>query len=237
MTAALFAGISLLFACGPSQPPSANKTPGADVETSAPAKGSAFDLLPLKQGNRWTYEVESTTTDARGSVLAVGLRTWEVESVKEGDGWKEAIIKELTDQGELVNTYDVRVTADTIAFKSITQGGKKYTIQPPLPICKWPMKQGEQIQWTGTGITQDPNLKLKTTITFQGEMEVDTAEGREKAYRVEIISEPADGSNSPASRSIYWFKPGVGVVRNVDTQLGRNMARKTILRLKGATIQ
>lgn len=238
--ALLGAGLALLTACGPSQPPPTAESPTSsaaqNTETSTPSV-TAFDLLPLKQGNQWTYEVESTQTDANGRTLSVGLRTWVVKKVTEGNGWKDAVIEERTDKDELVNTYEVRVTQDAISFKSIVQGGKKFTIQPPLPICQWPMKQGEPIEWKGTGISQDPNLKLKTTITYTGEMEVDAADERVKALRFEIVSEPADGSRVPASQSTYWFKPGVGVVRTVDTQLQRSFVRKTVLRLKGATVQ
>jgi hypothetical protein len=223
-------------ACGPSELPTAK--PETQNGADAASGTTAFDLLPLAEGNRWTYvrETEQQTANAQ-PVLTIETRIWHVEEVKDIDGGKQAVIKELNEDEKPVGEIVFRVSDDGVYLVSQVVNQKRYTLNPPLPIALWPNEDGKTIEWNGTGLTDDPNLDLETTITAKGMMEVDTASGRVKAYRVDISTRPKGGGGNPAADSSYWFAPGKGVVRNVDKLLVQNVYRKTTMKLKGETIR
>lgn len=223
-------------ACGPSELPAAK--PGAAETTDAAEGGTAHDLFPLAEGNRWTYtiEIEQHVAD-QSPVISVGTRVWHVAEVTDVGGGKQALIHELNEEEKPVGELVIRVTDDAVHLVSALANGKRYNLNPPLPIGVWPNEPGETRTWSGTGISDDPNLELETTITAKGMMEVDTASGRVQAYRVDISTRPKGGGGNPASDSSYWFAPGKGIVRNVDKLLTQNTFRKTTLKLKGETIR
>lgn len=236
----VLSGVStaLLFgvaACGPSELPSTK--PNA-AEAQKASEGSAHDLLPLAEGNRWTYTIEiEQIVSNQPPVITIGTRVWHVAEVKEVEGGKQAVIKELNEEEKPVGELVIRVTDEGVYLVSAVANGKRYTLKPPLPIGVWPNEAGKTLTWNGTGISDNPNLELSTTITAKGSMEVDTASGRVRAYRVDISTRPKDGTGNPASDSSYWFAPGKGVVRNVDKLLTQNLYRKTTIKLKGETIR
>ncbi len=223
-------------ACGPSELPAAK--PDAAEATDATEGGSAHDLFPLAEGNRWTYtiEIEQHFAD-QAPAISVGTQVWHVAKVTDVDGGKQALIKELNEEEKAVGELVFLVTEDAVHLVSALANGKRYNLNPPLPIGVWPNEPGKTLTWSGTGISDDPNLELETTITAKGMMEVDTASGRVEAYRVDISTRPKGGGGNPASDSSYWFAPGKGIVRNVDKLLTQNAFRKTTLKLKGETIR
>lgn len=227
---------ALLGACGPSELPTAK--PDTAQEAGAAGVRTAHDLLPLAEGNRWTYVMETEQVAAsQAPVLSVETRVWHVSDVKEVDGGKQAVIQELNEEEKAVGELVFRVTDDAVYLVSTVAGGKRYNLNPPLPVGLWPNEPGKTLSWSGTGLSDNPNLELQTTITAKGLMEVDTAGGRVEAYRVDISTRPKSGGGNPASDSSYWFAPGKGVVRNVDKLLVGNNFRKTTLKLKGETIR
>lgn len=228
--------IAFAGACGPSELPTAK--PDAPSGTDTAEGTTAFDLLPLAEGNRWTYvrETEQQSLDAPPT-LTIENRIWHVAEVKDVGGGKQAVIKELDENEKPVGEIVIRVLDDGVYLVSQVVNEKRYTLNPPLPIGLWPNEAGKTIAWNGTGLSDNPNLELETTITAKGMMEVDTASGRVKAYRVDISTRPKGGGGNPAADSSYWFAPGKGVVRNVDKLLVQNVYRKTTMKLKEETIR
>lgn len=227
---------TLTAACGPSELPTAK--PETQDGTEATSGTTAFDLLPLAEGNRWTYVKETEQLAANAQpVLTIETRIWHVAEVKDIEGGKQAVIKELDENEKPVGEIVLRVLDDGVYLVSQVVNQKRYTLSPPLPIGLWPNEAGKTIQWNGTGLSDDPNLELQTTITSKGMMEVDTASGRVKAYRVDVSTRPKGGGGNPAADSSYWFAPGKGVVRNVDKLLVQNVYRKTTMKLKEETIR
>lgn len=237
----LAAGSSLALAafgtaCGPSELPTAK--PDAPSGKEAADGTTAFDLLPLAEGNRWTYvrETEQQSLNEQPT-LSIANRIWHVAEVKDVAGGKQAVIKELDENEKPVGEIVIRVLEDGVYLVSQVVNEKRYTLNPPLPIGLWPNEAGKSITWNGTGLSDDPSLELETTITAKGMMEVDTASGRVRAYRVDISTRPKGGGGNPAADSSYWFAPGKGVVRNVDKLLVQNVYRKTTMKLKEETIR
>ena len=226
----------LAVACGPSELPSTKPEAASGTDT---ANGlTAHDLLPLAEGNRWTYVIEKEQQSADlQPVISVETRIWHVAEVKEAGGGKQAVIQELNEDEKPIGELVLRVTDDGVYLVSQVLNGRRYTLNPPLPICVWPNEPGNTLTWSGTGLSDNPNLELETTITAKGMMEVDTASGRVEAYRTDISTRPKGGGGNPASDSSYWFAPGKGIVRNVDKLLVQNTFRKTTLKLKGETIR
>jgi hypothetical protein len=228
----------LVASCGPSGQPGGS-APAAPTKVTTNTANSAADLMPLAKGNVWTYRVTAAARASSGETSTGSAEnTLKVVSVKDTPEGRIADITVYTDNKE---GSAVRFSTSP---KGVFQNGVKgpkvdVAFTPPMPLLPWGMKQGEQRKWSGMGYmagTTKP-VAITATITYKGEMEVDTVAGRMKAMRVDNVQEgTVNGKKTQIAQSM-WFVPKVGLVKSIDTQGAGGVVRQSTLNLKSYTVK
>ncbi len=168
-------------------------------------------FFPLREGARWTYEVEDRTPGAaepRKDVTAF------VGRPRDG-AWVEV----------------TRFLGYEKAFLRATETAVEFRLEetenaPVLTLLKLPAKGGET--WTGTLGADELQFQVA------GEEWLETGERREKAVHVAFgVAKPDLHAGHAATKGDLWFQPGRGLVRaQVTTDLDCHSASMKVYRLK-----
>ncbi len=232
--------ISLVFAgCSPGTdgPKTGKKQP---VVTNS-AK-TAADLLPLTEGNAWTYFIESQVVlaDGRSERTSVN-RIMKVGKVTKGANETKANLEFYDENKKLIAT--VFLVSNS---KGIYQTGAKaananaLSFSSPLPWAPYPYKLDETIRWNGSG--PYPGVggvgAMQAGITGRGQVEADSLAGRFKCERFESVMVFTRDKIKMRNEQIAWFSPGVGLVRNKETIATVTGASQTsVMMLKSYTVK
>jgi hypothetical protein len=168
--------------------------------------------LPLKDGARWTYEVEDLGAEAVHPALDVVA---EVRAPKEADGgWRE--ISNYLGYGRCW----LQATERTVELKLDASENA-----PTMTILKTTAKTGES--WTGS-------LGPETlTFTLRGEDYLELGDRRIKALHVEYSAAPDRHRGHAPTRGDVWFAEGLGIVKaQLTTDLDCHTATSTVYTLK-----
>lgn len=170
--------------------------------------------MPLRQGARWTYEVEDRTPGAAEPLKEVTAFVGEPREIGD-ESWVE-VSRFLGYEKAFLRTTD-----RAVEFRL-----EESETAPVLTLLKLPAKGGET--WTGK-LAADP---LRFTVA--GEELLETATGREKALHVAFeVEKPQLHAGHAATRGDLWFAPGRGLVRaQVTTDLDCHSASVKVYRLK-----
>ena len=170
--------------------------------------------LPLREGARWTYEVEDRSPGAAeplkdvtafvGAAREIGDASW-VE-VAQFLGYEKSFL---------------RATDAAIEFRLEAEANA-----PILTLLKLPAKPGDS--WIGK-LSVD---ELKFTVADEELLE--SGARREKALRVAFeVAKPALHAGHAATKGDLWFAAGRGLVRaQVTTDLDCHSASTQVYRLK-----
>lgn len=184
------------------------------VEGALGGLAAQESYLPLREGARWTYEVEDRSPGAAeplkdvtafvGAAREIGDASW-IE-VARFLGYDKAFLR-ATDQ-----SIEFRLEAEENA--------------PALTLLKMPAKPGES--WTGKLAADE----LRFTVA--GEELLEIGSRREKALRVTFgVSKPDLHAGHAATKGDLWFAAGRGLVRaQVTTDLDCHSAATKVYRLK-----
>jgi hypothetical protein len=170
--------------------------------------------LPLREGARWTYEVEDRAPGAPEPLKEVTAFVGPAREI--GDGtWVEV--------GRFLG-YEKAFLRETGSAVEFRLEGEEHA--PALTLLKASAKPGES--WTGS-LGAD---ELKFTLA--GEDRVEIGGRREKALRVTFeASRPELHAGHAATKGELWFAEGRGLVRaQLTTDLDCHASATRIYRLK-----
>ena len=205
--------------------------------------GQEADILPLKAGNTWVFEGETTQTTGQGnrsSKTEVSFRVAQVVDTPEG---KEATI-EVTADGTLSDRmkWTMGPTGLYQVSGSIrdSKGSplKESKFEPAIPLVPFPIKTGSEVKAVSSGIRPGAGVgPFQSKVSTEGIQEVDTAMGRFSALSSSSESTYKDKGISFRSATAVFWTPKVGIVRYLQEVVATNAEGKTIssnsvLRLK-----
>ena len=186
-------------------------TVGADTPfLNAPLKADKPNprearLLPLNPGDSWdmiSYCRGKKSNDrlvVAGPVTVNGVSAIQVNHLREGKLWRREIYRETQDELQLVATQDE--TSDLMRY------------DPPLPILRYPVNDGDYTQWQGRFILGKANFPASAMSRISAREKVRTPAGIFETLRIDtivIVTQPGGVIRFP---SIRWLSPGVGFVR------------------------
>jgi len=226
------AACAVTFGCSPDVAPN---DPATAVKVTANSLEKPTDLLPLTSGNAWTYDVNTSLRTKEGTQSGTQTPTLKVTGRK----GQKATVAFITDN-KVRSTIVFQESASGVSQVSVgTVGKPASTFSPPTPMFQWPMKPEQEAKWSGTGFRAGVGDvgAMTSTLTYKGEMEVDTAAGRFKAYRFDSVQLYKVNSKEFGSSTSTWFVPKVGIVRTVEVVATPEAIRETVMKLKSYTVK
>ncbi|MGF1580194.1 MAG: hypothetical protein ACFCD0_12595 [Gemmataceae bacterium] len=167
------------------------------------AGGEKKNYYPMKEGNKWTYEVslEKVTKKGKTTNKKVGETTFHIGKIeKEGDlelGKVEAKVKDA-----LVGTEHLANTDEGL-FRHKING---IEISNPVKLLQYPVKKDEE--WEGefevTGMMGKYEVKVLSTKD-----KITVPAGKYKAVKIQLKVY----ATGETTETIYWFAPDVGMVK------------------------
>lgn len=230
---------SILVGCSPG---SGGPTTGKKEPVVANAAKSASDLLPLTEGNAWTYYIESEIVAPNGqSERSNTTRILKIGKVSKDAKGTRADLLFLDDKQKLLATIRV-LSNDKGLYQTGVQAPNRsaQNFSVPLLWAPFPYKLDETIKWTGTGPFPgiDGQGQISAGITGRGPAEADTMTGRFKCERIESVQMFSTNKMKFRTEQISWFSPGVGLVRNKEVVANDQGARQSsIMLLKSYTVK
>ncbi len=180
----------------------------------------ADTLLPASKGSQWVYSVEAL--DAFARTTASTSVTYRVDEVSKTSGSTTAKISVHGPDGVL-DRATWRISPNGI--DQTTGEASNLPFEPPLPIVKFPLKDGETWTYSGKGPRPTGGAGPFTqSFRAVGAEEVDTGVGRKQAFAIESTSKwTADGKNFRAEYKSWWA-PDTGLVRSFQRVVAPNTA-------------
>lgn len=223
-----------LTGCKGGDAPSTEPKAGAKKVDALPPvdikPGEEAQLMPLTEGNQWTYKVDEALGNKGGVNRGSSEVTFKISKVVDGPDGKDATI-EVSAGGKLTNKQIWRVSKDGIF--QVAAGLKLDKLTPPQPLVKFPIKEGDKYSWTGVGTVAAKPAQMKADYVIKGSRLVDTEMGQVQALLVESVTEiTIDKNQKGASALSMWFKPGTGLVRIQESTRFPTFGRQAVLRLK-----
>ena len=204
--------------------------PVPKVEAVAVKEGIEQNLLPLDEGNQWTYTVSVTAIAGGRRLGGEKEQTFKVAKVEpQGDGKKATfelwLDGKLSDrQVWLVNSKGIFQVATGLDLKPFTS---------PQPVIFFPVTPGATFDWNGN--TPQGASVVKSKVL--GPQEVDTDSGRVSAIAVSSNSQITTSKGKGSSSSTIWLCPGTGIVRFVQQETSGSRVGQIVMRLKSHSLK
>lgn len=196
------------------------RVPGAAPTLAIPSG----DLLPLKTGAKWSMTTRTVSRtrnrDVAGTeeIVIVGKQTPEKTRSVSPASAPEGAVMDMRKDGKSYRQEIYQAKSDGL-YLSAAGSADKMTITPPLPLVKYPVKDGEIAAWSGILRFKGTAAPGTSVSRVSGRETVKTPAGSFPAYRIDtVITTTVEGRqvSFPSSR---WLSPNVGIVRQV-TQAG-----------------
>ena len=207
---ALFFSLLLLAGCNQNQ--ASGYVPEVVKITNAAEAAAAKDesYFPMVRGNQWVYDITTNVTvggtPSRAQEQEMTFRCTNVYT----QGNKTYATMEAVARGQ-VNERQQWILEKGKGFFQASVGDPAKMFNPPQPAIRFPMKEGNEYQWEGTGFVPEGNSKkAKMHSKVLAKVEVDTGAGRMMAVPILTILSWDTGS---AAQTTYWA-PGVGIARH-----------------------
>lgn len=192
---------------------------GKDMEyltTAGPASESleaSVALLPLKQGNTWTFNVQSEAKPfaeqvvVTGPVTVLGRAGMHCNILRGGRIWRKEIYRE-TSQG-----------ADLLAFGDASSN--RIELNPPMPLLRYPLKEGAEVRWEGILSIRGKRLQATGYSRVSARENVVVPAGRFVSYRIDTVLTIPSGAKATHFPSIRWLASGIGFVKRGYADTGK----------------
>lgn len=221
-------------------------TPPKKTEMIAVKEGPDQNLVPLKEGNQWTFSGQMAASVGGKSQSFPGIeQTFKIAKVETTARGTEATI-EITVNGK-VNSRQVWLANDKGLFQVSATPALASADAPvpdlkalstPQPIIEFPASMGKKFTWSGTGPM--PNSQIGTNTvesTILGPQDVDTDEGTMTAIAVDSETTFTAGKDQGKSKSTIWLAPGIGIARYTQEALSGTTRTKLVLKLKSHSLK
>lgn len=189
------------------------------------------NVLPLTVGNSWEMLAVCAGEKSRERVVVTGpvnignVAGTQLDIYREGKKWRREIYRKVGNETQLVAMQD--------------ESSPLMVMDPPLPLFKEPMKEGDTTRWIGdykllpglrpdgkdSGIKQAQIWPSRGFSRVSGLETVVTSAGRFKAFRIDsiVVANRFVNGKSQEIRfpMVRWVAPGVGLVRRGFADKGR----------------
>jgi hypothetical protein len=184
-------------------------------ETIPPATvtpGNETSLMPLDKGNQWTYSVQAVRRIKGVDQPPINYESnWKVLDNKQVGDSIEATI-ETTRLGG--STERQRWRENSKGIYQLADGSPMVEFNPPFPAVLFPVKDGFQFSWKGSGPNGSGKAGSQSSQrTIRSSQVVDTDMGQMSAIPIEDVSKIQSGDKMADSESTIWLAPGAGIVR------------------------
>jgi hypothetical protein len=253
-TLLLLAGLSL-SACGEPTPEYRRANPGGakaatgtielpaeknpDIDMDQPedfilSRAMEDSLLPLDQGNYWSYVVETNATNLKTKQNMAGTLelTYLVQkAIHEKEGVDRYII-DILQNGKKQDEQEWIRQPEGIFMLSSKKERLKFS--PRQPILMFPVKIEGTFEWTGEGVgPRGTPARMKYRYAYGDLQDADVEGGSMRSlfvnslgtfYDYESKTDGTLGTNG-------WFRPGVGMVRYKQLSIFKGVESSLVLRL------
>ncbi|MDQ2986068.1 MAG: hypothetical protein M3R13_05035 [Armatimonadota bacterium] len=220
------------FGCSPDVAVNTSK----EVKVLANQIEKPLDLMPLTTGSAWTYEVRQTIRNNQGQTGSGEVQSTLKVTGRKGRATTVAVIQD----NKVRSTITFAETDKGISQSHIKDSaGAVRSFDPPIPTFQWPMKLEETRTWTGSGYRSaiGSTGKMTSTLTYKGELELDTPAGRMRAHRFDTVQKYKSGEAEYGSMQSVWFVPKVGIARSLEISSSPQGVRETDMKLKTYTVK
>ena len=197
--------------------------------------GEEEKLMPLIEGSRWTYELE-TVSFADDKELGNNTQTlvFEVKRSSDTSTGRRASLELLLDDNA-IDRQQWLVTNQGIFQVSV--GLDNSVFSPIQPVLRFPATEGSKFSWTGIGICPDGTVGKSTadSIVLPAQ-KADSQMGVFAAVPVESKIKFSSKVSGVATNTT-WFRPNVGIVRLRQEVFIGNRRSVTTLRLKNYSLK
>lgn len=206
-------------------------TPPPKVEAATVKPGSEETLLPLAEGNQWTYTIETLARNKQRQQAEKQEMTMKVTKVEVTPEGKKAVIEIWS--GDTVQDRHIWLVGPKGIFQLATGVKKVETFDPPQPIVLFPLDQNKTFKWKGGS----GKVKRELTGKVLPAQEVDTDEKRLSAIPIETDGTNTDGKIVQKAKNKIWLSPGIGIVLFRESTLSSTLATEQLIKLKSHTLK
>lgn len=201
-----------------------------EIPVATITPGNDADVFPVAVGNRWRYKTERVVAVGNTQTPQADDFFLEVKNIEEiPDGKRVTVEQVKNDVSTERQVWEVR--KDGIYELTIGMD-KPQPFTPALLQIPFPVENGKEFSWEGTGYTQFGKIgNIKMTGTIIGPEEVDTDSGRVSAIRVETKKEFSVGTDVGNDETTVWYAPKMGIVRMQQT-VKSNKGVATVFRMR-----
>ena len=233
---AMIASVFITAGCG-SKSGNYEPQPVKPVSTAAVKPGEEASLFPLKEGNQWTYSVESMTRIGNQTGTGRTEMVFKVlKVVPTGDGVVASIEVKTTTPNAKPDIQSWEVNKRGIFQRSV--GNPPVPFSPMQPVMVFPLDPGRKFSWKGTGITAGGKPGTSTVnSTILPIQEVDGDSGRYSAVGVESRGTFAIGTAKGQMASLAYWSHGTGLVRYRHEVAFENRTEMLTLKLKTKSVR
>jgi hypothetical protein len=213
----------LILAAGCGLKPSTyTPTPPPKVEPIASKVVQSNEVMPLQEGNQWTFELRVENFIKGKSVgSATQSVTYRVASV---NGNRAVLL--LEQDGKQIDRQEWMTTPEGIY--QATSGLQQVPYNPPQPASPVPLEPGKKMHWSGTGLMADGSRdKGVAELEVLAPQAVDTGVGTLSAIPVSTVTT----FGKSRSENTTWFRPGIGLIRLRQDTMTRDRQNVVLLTL------
>jgi hypothetical protein len=174
-------------------------------QTSVSQSADIDNYFPHQPGSYWLMNglMDSQKYNIKRVVISVG------PTIKSGFGfvWYR--------NGKPVQVEKYNADASGV-YCIATGAGAACLYNPPIPVLQFPVKNGNVWNWKGSFQTPNGSLQAESISRLTGPISLKTADSTyNEVYEIKtnFVVHKKDGPS--AITSIQWYKPGVGMIRQV----------------------
>ena len=235
--------ISFLFGifsigCGSSGTNSSpiGKTP--EIKRAKITTENQRSLLPLAEGNTWTYSLEATADIAgQPKKSASGTVEYRISKVFKDSPTSVRAIMDVY-QGDK-KTDEQEWGVDDKGISQISVKPTRQAFSTRQIIIRFPVKDQDSYRWEGTGITAVGRPgSMRLAFKNDGTQDVDTEMGQMNAVFIQNVGSFKANDGTLGNEGVNsWYSPGVGLVRYRQEIRLKNVATVITLRLKSYNVK
>ena len=220
------------FVVGCGGPSGYKPTPVAEspkVDASAITQSS---IMPVKTGMTWVYAMQTQSRPANLVNAVNGDLTFSIAAVDPSPKGQKITVELKT--GDKLTDRQTWLLNESGLYQ-LTAGLKDVAFTPMQPLVLFPVKEGADFKWKGTGLCPDGIVgKMESASHVLGSQLVDTAKGKESGLAIITVTKYSHGKAVGLLQNTNWFKPNVGIVRLKQTLAVPKGAVETTLALKSS---
>jgi hypothetical protein len=169
-------------------------------------------LLPMLTGARWVMLTQTVTANGdKTQKPKQGMEIITVLGPQQVEG-KSGVAMEFR-QGPKTAREEVYLSNDKEVALISAGFADKMSISPPMPLYRFPLKEGDVVQWNGILRFKGKSAPGSAYSRLSGRDKIKTAAGEFATWRVDtVISTNVDGQPITLL-SNRWLSPGIGMVK------------------------